>query len=180
MLQSRKVTDKIYDFFFFSLILFFFFLSLCVFIASLSLSFLPSLFTLPFLLCFLFLFIIKEVLWRSFIIVKLRYRRDLSNYFFKSFHLWYRQETWNKKVWILVWVFVAQTVKNLPAVWETRVLSLGWEDLEKGMAIHSSTLAWKTTGQRSLMGSSPRGCIELDMTEQLSLHFTTYQVLFPG
>ena len=41
---------------------------------------------------------------------------------------------------------MAQTVKNLPAVWETRVLSLGWEDLEKGMAIHSSTLAWKTTG----------------------------------
>ena len=52
--------------------------------------------------------------------------------------------------------------------------------LEKGMATHSSVLAWKTTGQRSLMGSSPRGCIELDMTEQLSLHFTTYQVLFPG
>ena len=40
---------------------------------------------------------------------------------------------------------VAQRVKNLPAVWETQVLSLGWEDaLEKGMATHSSTLAWKT------------------------------------
>ena len=111
---------------------------------SLFLSFLPSLFTLPFLLFFLFLFITKKALWGSFIIVKLRYRRDLSNYFLKSFHFWYRQETWNKKVWILV--LVAQTVKNLPAVWETKVRSLGWEDLEKGMAIHSSTLAWKTTG----------------------------------
>ena len=39
---------------------------------------------------------------------------------------------------------VAQTVKCLPAVWETWVQSLGWEDpLEKEMATHSSTLAWK-------------------------------------
>ena len=39
---------------------------------------------------------------------------------------------------------VAQTVKCLPTMWETRVLSLGWEDpLEKEMAAHSSTLAWK-------------------------------------
>ena len=39
---------------------------------------------------------------------------------------------------------VAQLVKNLPAVWETWVQSLGWEDLlEKEMATHSNTLAWK-------------------------------------
>ena len=39
---------------------------------------------------------------------------------------------------------VAQTVKNLPAMWETAVPSLGREDpLEKGMAIHSSILAWR-------------------------------------
>ena len=39
--------------------------------------------------------------------------------------------------------FVAQLVKNLPAVWETCVPSLGWEDpLEKGKATHSSVLAW--------------------------------------
>ena len=39
---------------------------------------------------------------------------------------------------------VAQTVKNLPAVQETQVQSLGWEDSpEKGMATHSSILAWK-------------------------------------
>ena len=37
---------------------------------------------------------------------------------------------------------VAQTVKHLPAMWETQVQSLGWEDpLEKEMATHSSTLA---------------------------------------
>ena len=39
---------------------------------------------------------------------------------------------------------VAQTVKNPLAMWETRVQSLGWEDLlEKGMATHSSILAWR-------------------------------------
>ena len=39
---------------------------------------------------------------------------------------------------------VAQLVKNLPAMWETWVLSLGWEDpLEKGKATHSSVLAWR-------------------------------------
>ena len=39
---------------------------------------------------------------------------------------------------------VAQTVKRLPAMWETWVRFLGQEDpLEKEMAIHSSTLAWK-------------------------------------
>ena len=39
---------------------------------------------------------------------------------------------------------VAQIVKNLPAMQETWVLSLGWEDpLQKGMATHSSILAWR-------------------------------------
>ena len=39
---------------------------------------------------------------------------------------------------------MVQTVKSLPAMWETRVQSLGWEDpLEKEMAIHSSILAWR-------------------------------------
>ena len=39
---------------------------------------------------------------------------------------------------------MAQIVKSLPTMWETRVQSLGQEDpLEKEMATHSSTLAWK-------------------------------------
>ena len=39
---------------------------------------------------------------------------------------------------------VAQLVKNLPPMWETWVLPLGWEDpLEKGKATHSSILAWR-------------------------------------
>ena len=57
---------------------------------------------------------------------------------------------------------------------ETWVPSLGWEDpLEKGMAIHSNILAWKTPGQRSLSGYSPWGHKELNTTKWLSLHFMT-------
>ena len=46
----------------------------------------------------------------------------------------------------LVWAsLVAQMVKNVPAMWETWVRFLGWEDpLEKEMATHSSILAWRT------------------------------------
>ena len=39
---------------------------------------------------------------------------------------------------------VAQRLKHLPAMWETQVLSLGWEDpLEKEVAAHSNIPAWK-------------------------------------
>ena len=61
---------------------------------------------------------------------------------------------------------VAQTVKRLSMMRETRVRSLGWEDpLEKEMAIHSSTIARKSHGQRTLVGYSPWGRKESDMTE---------------
>ena len=64
------------------------------------------------------------------------------------------------------WVsLVAQLVKNLPAMWETWVWSLGWEDtLEKGKATNSSILAW----------GIPWGPKELDMTEWLSLSLFTF------
>ena len=54
---------------------------------------------------------------------------------------------------------VAQLVKNPPAMWETWVQSLGWEDpLEKGMATHSNIMAWRTPwteepGRLQSMGS---------------------------
>ena len=66
---------------------------------------------------------------------------------------------------------VAQMVKNLPAMQETWVRSLGWEDpLEKRMATHSSILAWRIPWQRSLAGYSPWGCKESHMTEQVTIH----------
>ena len=47
--------------------------------------------------------------------------------------------------WVAWASLVAQTVKNLPAMQETQVQSLGWEDpLEKKVAAHSSILAWRT------------------------------------
>ena len=60
-------------------------------------------------------------------------------------------------------ILVAQLVKNLTAVQETQVRSLGWEDpLEKEMATHSSTLAWKIPrtkepGRLQSMGSQRVG-----------------------
>ena len=48
-------------------------------------------------------------------------------------------------VYVFQYSLVAQTVKHLPEMQETRVRFLGREDsLEKEMATHSSTLAWKT------------------------------------
>ena len=67
---------------------------------------------------------------------------------------------------------VAQTVKRLPTMRETGVQSLGWEDLlEKEMATHSSILAWKIHGQRSLVNYSPWGPEESATTERLYFHF---------
>ena len=53
---------------------------------------------------------------------------------------------------------MAQLVKNLPAIQETWVRSLGWEDpLEKEMATHSSILAWKIPWTKELGGLQSMG-----------------------
>ena len=59
-------------------------------------------------------------------------------------------------------------VKNLPAVRETWVPSLGWEDpLEKGMATRSSILAWRIPLDRGAWRATVHGgCKESDRTEQ--------------
>ena len=64
---------------------------------------------------------------------------------------------------------VAQSVRNPPAIWETWVWSLGWEDsLEEGMATHSSILASRIPMDRGACRLSPWDRKELDTTEQLS------------
>ena len=70
---------------------------------------------------------------------------------------------------------MAQLVKNPPAMRETWVPSLVWEDpLEDGMATHSSILGLGNPhGQRNLVGYSPWGHKELDTTEQPSTRFKT-------
>ena len=61
-------------------------------------------------------------------------------------------------------------VKNLPAMCETWVLSLGWEEpLEKGTATHSSILAWRIPRTEESGRLQSVGHEESDMTERLSL-----------
>ena len=71
---------------------------------------------------------------------------------------------------------MAWLVKNLPAMWETWVRSLGREDpLEKGRATHSSILAWRILS--TLAGYSPCGRKESDTTKQFNTH--THRELDP-
>ena len=70
-------------------------------------------------------------------------------------------------------------VNHLPTVQKTQVQSLGWEDpLEKKMATHLKIflLPGKSHGWRSLVGYSPWGHKELDMTKRL--HVTLYTCTF--
>ena len=65
---------------------------------------------------------------------------------------------------------VVQLVKNLPAMWETWVWSLGWEDpLEKGTATHSSILTWRIPWTVSSMGLQR---VRHDWVTCASLHFS--------
>ena len=88
--------------------------------------------------------------------------------------------SWNKvwyinlKIHIYLRVsMVVQRVKRLPAMWETWVWSLGWEDpLEKEMATHSSILAWRTPGTEEPGRLQSMGSKESDMTERLHFQFS--------
>ena len=79
---------------------------------------------------------------------------------------------------------MAQTVKRLPTMQETRVRSLGWEDpLRKEMTTHSSTLAWKISWMEEPDGLQPMGHEESDMNSHFtSLHFVIREdlVLWSG
>ena len=68
----------------------------------------------------------------------------------------------------------AQMVKNLPAMWETWVQSLGWE--EEGMATHPSILAWRIPMDRGAWRVAVHG---VRKTEQLSTaHICIHHTLF--
>ena len=68
---------------------------------------------------------------------------------------------------------MAQTVKHLSAMLETRVRSLGQEDpLKKDMATHSTTLAWKIPWTEEPGRLQSMGSKELDMTERLYFPFS--------
>ena len=84
---------------------------------------------------------------------------------------------WEKHIFTAKYLFsgaslVAQFIKNPPAMQETLVWFLGWEDfLEEGRATHSRVF-WpgEFHGQKSLAGYSPWGHRESDTTEQVSVH----------
>ena len=68
---------------------------------------------------------------------------------------------------------VVQMVKNLPAMQKTRAQSQSQEDLlKKGMSVHSSILAWRIPWTECVVGYSPWGCKELDMTAWQTLSFS--------
>ena len=85
------------------------------------------------------------------------------------FKSWVRKIPWRRDLLpppVFLGFLVAQRVKNPPAMWETWVQSLGWEDLlEESMVTHSSILAWRIPMDRNLMGYSPWGCKKSDTTE---------------
>ena len=68
---------------------------------------------------------------------------------------------------------MAQMVKNLPAVQDTQVQSLGQEDpLDGAWQLTPGFLPGETHRQRNLAGYSPSGCKELDMTSDLTHTYT--------
>ena len=72
-------------------------------------------------------------------------------------------------------------VKNLPTMQETQVQSLGWEDpLEKGMATHSSILAWRIPHTEEPGRLQSVGSQKLRHTEQLTLSLSSWNVMDCG
>ena len=72
-------------------------------------------------------------------------------------------------------LMAAESVKNLPAVWETWVWSLGWEDpLEKKMATHFSTVAWKISWTQELGGLQYIGSQRIGHNWATNTYLLTY------
>ena len=109
-------------------------------------------------------------------------QREVGHY--SAFHnsLWVKEEISQgkkkKNIYIYIYIYfffnvaslVAQLVKNLPAIWETWVQSLSWEDpLEEGMATHSSILAWRMPVDRGAWRATGHEVTkETDTPERLS------------
>ena len=68
---------------------------------------------------------------------------------------------------------VARTVKRLPAIQETQIQSLGWEDpLEKEMAIHSSVLAWKNPMKGRAWQATVHEILQAKILESVAISFS--------
>ena len=121
------------------------------------------------------------IIWRFCMCLYFSGKIVICDYFFSLIRLWVFWEFENECFYLFLCPptlkigdsLVAQMVKCLSAMWETRVQSLGWKDpLEKEMAAHASTLAWKSPwlekpGRLQSMGSQRVG-----HDWATSLHFT--------
>ena len=110
-----------------------------------------------------------NISWRLFPVLLDKYPEVefLGHMIILFFNFFNKCQTVLCNIYTISWTcLVAQLVKDPPAVWETWVQSLGWEDpLEKGTATHSSILAWRIPWT-----VYPWGHKESDMTEWLSLY----------
>ena len=79
-----------------------------------------------------------------------------------------------ESIWHPAASLVAQRLKRLPPMWETRVRPVGWEDpLEKDMAAHSSTLAWRIPWTEEPGRLQSTGSQRVGHDWATSLHFTS-------
>ena len=82
------------------------------------------------------------------------------------------------------WTFpVAQTVKNLPAMSETWVQYLGWEDpLEEGLATHSNILAWRIPTDRGAWLARVHGATksQTQLNDKTQHNISVYSLPVPG
>ena len=93
-------------------------------------------------------------------------RTRVSDFMLFAFFFFFSASTLRKGILSLV----AQMVKNLPAMQETQVCSLGQKDLlGKGMSIHSSILVWRISWPEEPGGYSTWDHKELDTTEQVKI-----------
>ena len=81
---------------------------------------------------------------------------------------------------IYIWAsLVAQTVKNLPAMWKTWVQSLGWKDtLGQGITIHSSILAWRIPMDRGARWAIVHGVTKSQTQLSNEAQYTDLSYLF--
>ena len=86
-----------------------------------------------------------------------------------QFDSWVRKIPWRNSTPVFLGIPGGSDVKNLPAVRETRVCSLVWEDpLEEGMSTHNSILAWRILMDRGAWRATAHVVAESDMTERIN------------
>ena len=101
---------------------------------------------------------VSHTVWSKVVSFRVRYYinfKEKEHWALESFWRALREYFWHIFIWASL---VAQLVKNLPAIRETWLWSLGWEDpLEKGKATHPSILAWRIPWAVYTMGSQRVG-----------------------